>query len=138
MGSSRSTGPLAHRDGRQAGRHAQALLGAGVGDVDVPGVDLDGDAAERGDAVDEQQGVALALAEGLDVVADAGRRLGVDDGDHGGRRVGAEQRGGVERAAPGRLDPHDLGPAAAGHVAHPLAEHPVDADDDHVAGVARR
>ena len=64
-----------------------------VGDVDLPVVDLDGDAAERRDAVDEQQGVALAVAERLDVVADTGRRLGVHDGDDGGRRVGG-------RAAP--------------------------------------
>ena len=90
VGSSRSTARSPTREGGQAGRHAQALLGGRSRRCRLPGVDLDGDAAERGDAVDEQQGVALALAQGLDVVADSGGRLGVDDGDHGRRGMGAE------------------------------------------------
>ena len=48
--------------GDEAGRHAEALLRAGVDGVDPPPVDLDRDAAERRDGVDEQQRVGLAAA----------------------------------------------------------------------------
>ena len=84
--------PLADGERRQAGRDAEALLRAGVGDVDAPGVDLDRDAADAGDAVHQQQRVALAGAEGGDVGARAGRRLGVHGGDD------------LRAVAPGRLE----------------------------------
>ena len=99
---------------------------------------VDRDAAERRDAVDEQQRVALGRAERRDVVAHAGRGLGVHDGDDLRVRVRGEQRLGIDRLAPLGLDPHDLGAAARGDVAHALAEHAVHADDDDVAGARRR
>ncbi len=53
-------------------------------------------------------------------------------------RVGAlrvEQLLRIDRASPRRVDPHDLGPAAARDLAHAFAEHAVDADDRGVAGL---
>ena len=76
------------RDRREAGRHAEALLGAGVGGVDPPPVDLDRDPAERRDGVDEQQRVGVAQrGERRDVVLDAGRRLRVHHRDEARVRV---------------------------------------------------
>ena len=54
--------PGRHRQRRQARRHPEALLRPAVGDVDAPVVDVDLDATERGDHVDEEQGVALVPA----------------------------------------------------------------------------
>ena len=72
--------------------------------------------------------------DGLDVVADAGRRLGVDEGDHRRGAMRLENGGGVEGLAPRRVHPDHLRPEASGHVAHALAEQPVHAHDHHVAG----
>ena len=131
----RSTRAVRHRDRREAGRHAEALLRAAVRDVDAPRVDLDGDAAERGHAVDEQQRVALAAApSGSTSLRTPGRRLGVDDRDHL-RAADARSSSacGIDRLAPRRLDPHDLGAAPGRDVAHAFAEHAVHADHDDVA-----
>jgi hypothetical protein len=71
---------------RHAGRHHQALLAAGDGDVDAPGIHLVFHAAERGDRVGEQQRRMLALVERA---ADLGKRQHhagrgfVVDGEHG-------------------------------------------------------
>ena len=90
-------------NGARPGRHAEALLGAGVADVDAPVVGAELDPGDAGDGVDEQQGVALAGAERGDVGADAGRGLGVDRGDD--RRATGGRRG------PGRRRP--AGPTRA-------------------------
>ena len=75
--------PRRERDRRDAGRRAQALLAARVAVVDAPALGLELDAAERGDAVGHQQRVAVAQLRGQlrQRVGDAGRRLGVHDGD---------------------------------------------------------
>src|SRR6478736_1295459 len=66
------------RDRRHAGRRGERLLGARVGVVEAPLVELDRVCAEGGDAVDEEQRVAAAALELapelLDRVAYTGRR----------------------------------------------------------------
>ena len=70
---------VAGGDESEAGRRHQALLRAGYGDIDAPGVHLERHAAERGHGVDhEEGGVAARLdsfADRLDVVPDTGRRV---------------------------------------------------------------
>ena len=51
------------------------------------------------------------------------------------RACASSSRCGSSGAAPRRVDPHDLGAAPAGDLAHALAEHAVDADDHGVAGL---
>ena len=126
-------------DGGGAGRRGEALLRARVGGVDAPLVDLDGNAAEGGDAVEEQQGAVL-LAErgdGLDGLADAGGGLGVDDGDElggGGAELALDRLGG-DGGTPGGGDDGDLGAGAGGHLGDAVAEVAADADDGAVAGL---
>jgi hypothetical protein len=57
-------GTVADRERRQPGCDAQALLGAGVPDVDAPLVGAQLDAADAGDRVGEQEGIALLRARG--------------------------------------------------------------------------
>ena len=85
----RSTARARERDRREPRRHAEALLRARVAGVDAPAVDLDGDAAERRDGVDERAACRCPAARrsGAIVVLDAGRRLGVHDGDEARVRV---------------------------------------------------
>ena len=96
-------------------------------------------AAERRDAVDEQQRVALVagVGEAVERLRDAGRRLAVDDDDRVGRRRlrRLDELLGLDRAAPVGLDLHDVGARAGELVGHPHAEQAVDAADDAVAGV---
>ena len=124
--------------GREPGRHAETLLRARIHGVDAPAVDVDGDAAERRDGVDQQQRVGLLeLGERRDLVLDAGRRLGVHDREYARVRMcvpRVKELVRIDRVTPGGLDAHDLGAAPARDLAHPLAEHAVDADD---RGVAR-
>ena len=54
-------------------------MGAAVGEVHAPFVDLERDADQRADAVDREQGVAPAGSDPGEVVADAGRGLGGDE-----------------------------------------------------------
>ena len=81
--------------------------------------------------------VSLQRGERRDVVLHAGRRLGVHDREQprarGARAARRAARCGSRVAAPGRLDAHDVGAAAARDLAHPLAEDAVDADDRRVA-----
>ncbi len=132
--------PVVHGERGQPRCHAEALLGAAVGDVDPPLVDLDGDAAERGDAVGQQQGVALAGVDqggpdGSDVVAHPGAGLGVDRGHQFRVGVGGGQALGDQRLAPRLVHPDHLGAGnvtATSHIRSP--NRPVDADDDDVTG----
>ena len=59
----------------------------------------------------------------------------MDGRDDRRRLVGSQHPLDVDRLAPLVLDRDHLGPAAGGHVAHPLAEEPVDRDDHDVTGV---
>jgi len=104
---------------------------------DAPAIDLDWNAGERGHAIDQQQRVTLAGAQRLDVIADAGRRLRVHDGNDLRRRMRLEHARGIERAAPLTVDADHLGAAPRRHVAHPLAEQTVDSDDHHIAAIDR-
>ncbi len=127
------------RDRREARRNAEALLRARVGRVDPPTVDLERDATERRDRVDEQERVGLLERdERLDRVLDPRRGLGVDDGDQptvGSGPLRAEQRLGIDGASPRRLDACQLRATPSGDLAHPLAEHPVHTDDHVIAGL---
>src|SRR5262249_51662675 len=119
-------------DRRETGRHTEALLRARIDSVDAPAVDLDGDATERRDRVDEQQRVgALQRAQRRDLVLDAGRRLGMHDRDDARVRRGllrVEQLLRVERAAPRRFDAYDGYTAPPRDFTHPFTEHAVDTD----------
>ena len=82
--------------------------------------------------------VSLQRGERRDVVLDAGGRLRVHDREQaraGLRALRVEQPLRVDRAAPRRVDAHDLRAAPARDLAHALAEHAVDADDHGVAGL---
>ena len=109
----------------------------GVNGVDPPGVDLDGDAAERGHGVDGDQGAGLVGDPGdlLDGLPGAGGGLGVDDPDDLGADLldGRADLLGVEDLAVRPFDRGDLGPGALGDVDHPAAEDAVDADEHLVA-----
>ena len=126
------------RDRRHAGRRADALLRARVGEVDSPGVEVEPDAAERGDAVGHQQHVATAqlLAELGERVLDAGRCLGVDDDEQARIGVRVER---LEQAvigdvlAPVGIDLDDVGALTLGDLDDPPAEEAVDGDDRRVA-----
>ena len=100
--------PLRDRDRREPGRRGEALLRAGVRVVDPPGVDVHLDAAERGDAVHDEERVRPGerAPELGDRLAHAGRRLGVDDREQARVRV-LRVRG--EQA----LDRHVLSPRSA-------------------------
>ena len=129
---------VGERDRRETGRHAEALLRARVDGVDPPAVDLDGDAAERRDRVDEQQrvGVAAARASGatsFSTPVDVSACTTATSRAPGFAALRVEQPLRVDRAAPRLVDAHDLGAAALRDVAHALAEHAVDADDHGVA-----
>ena len=92
--------PLGQGQRGEAGWHAQAFLGSAVGDVDPPLVDGDLDPAERGHGIDQEQCVTLLPTDGLDVVAHAGGRLGVDQCDDGRRGVCRHEEPRIERLAP--------------------------------------
>ena len=119
-------GPRTHREGAQAGRAAQALLAAAVGEVDLPRIQQKGHTTERGDGVKQQQAVVLAaeLTDALHGLADAGGGFGVhhrQDGGLVGDQRGLEFRQ-AEGLTPGALDRHHVGPVAAGHVGEAQAE----------------
>ena len=105
-------------------------------------VDVDGDAAERRDGVDEQAACrsaasaasgAISFSTPVDVSActtASSARVRV-------ARVRVEQLLRVDGAPPRLFDAHDLGAAAARDLAHAFAEHAVDADDRGVTRLER-
>ena len=129
----RSTARVGEAHRRETGRHPETLLRTGVDGVDAPRVDLDLDAAERRDHVDEQQRVGVPEhRERCDVVLHAGGRLRVHDREHAGAGMLAmrvEQALRVDRASPRRLHAHDFGAGPARNLTHALTEHTVDPDD---------
>ena len=124
----------------EARRARETLLGAAVAGVDPPAVDLDLDAAQRGDRVDQQERPRAVdqLRDLFQRLVGAGRGLGVDDPHHlgaGMRGEGVAHRRRVDGPAPLDLDRVHPGAAAPGDVEHPAAEDPGDADDHLVAGL---
>jgi len=112
-------------------------LRAAVGHVHPPGVDRHLHAAQAGDAVHHQQ-AAVAMDDLGDAhhrLERAGGGLGMYQGDELGRLL--RQRGleilRGEHVAPLPLHAAHLGPVAARHVAQPLAEIAVHADQHRVA-----
>ena len=101
----RGARPLVGGDEGQTRRRHQALLRARHGDVDAPGVHVERHAAERGHAVDHQQGGMLGrvdrLADGRDVVDDAGGGVDLHDQD-GLDGVRPCRASGAPRARPDR------------------------------------
>ena len=127
------------RHRRQTGRTAQTFLGAAVNGVHGPLVNPHGAAAERRDRVEQEQRARLVREPGnlLHRRQRAGGRFGVNDGDK--FRPGNLFQGGgdlfrLDDVAPRGFDPDDPGATAFRHVAHPRAEHAVDADDDFIPG----
>jgi hypothetical protein len=118
---------LGHGHRRHARRAAEALLRAGVPEVDAHRVGVDLDAPERGDAVGHEQRVAPAhhRRELVERLARARRGLGVDDGDHPRLRAAAQRllqplgRDGLA-VGPAHLD--DPGSAAPRDLHDALAE----------------
>ena len=55
----------------------------------------------------------------------------MNEGDHLGLWMGGDECVRREGLAPWRIDAHDVGPTARGHVAHPLAEQAIDGDVCH-------
>ncbi len=106
----------AERDRCQPRRTAQAFLRAGVNRVDLPGVNLDRDAAERGDGVerDQRAGIVGDLGNLLDRLPGTRGRLRVDDSDHL-RAVLLDRRAdllGIEDLAVRPFDGRHFGPGA--------------------------
>ena len=65
-----STG--AHGEGSETGRAAQALLAAAVGEIDFPLIDVERNAPQRGDGVEQQKAIMLPaeVADALHGLAD--------------------------------------------------------------------
>ena len=108
-------------------------------DVDAPGVHVEVGGAEAGDAVDDEEGFGLfvleELADGLDVVADAGGGLGGLDEDGAGLELeGGLDVGEGEGAAVGGGDDVDLAAEGLGDAGPALAEFSGGEDEDAVAG----
>src|ERR1035438_2026956 len=129
---------FAEADGRQAGRAAQALLGAAIDGVDTPVIHAYLMPAETGHHVHYEQRIMF-----VDNISEAGERLmsasaglGMDDAQQPGLRVAVERGADLcegEDVAPRCFDDMDLGAATIHHVLHPGAEDAVDADDDFIA-----
>jgi len=132
----------ARRDGEggESGRAAQALLRATEGDVNVVGVDIDGDGAEGGDAIGDGERADLAgrTGDGAGGLEGSGGGFGVDEGGDGGTLAFEEGSGFVlgEDFAPGFVEADDLHAVAAAHFADALAEEAVDENSEFRAGIA--
>jgi hypothetical protein len=128
---------LADGEGREAGRAIEALLGGAEGDVGAGRVELERVPREGRHAVDEQERVMLAARVGEPVqwLAHPGRGLAVDDEERCGAIVERRHEAlGLDRPPPSTPDPFHRRAAARERVRHPLAEEPVDAADDAIAG----
>ena len=135
----RAPGGGRERQGRGAGGRGEALLRARVGGVHAPGVDVDGLAAEGGDAIEQEQRPRLFRQprDGLDGLAHARGGFGVDDGDEprGALAQGALHVVGGDGGAPGGGHARHFRARARGHLGDALAKVAADADDGAVAGL---
>ena len=81
---------VAEGEGRQPGRTAQTFLCPAIADIDVPTIDLDRCAPQRGYGINEEERVIVAAEAGdrLKRLPGAGRGFGMHDG-HGFDRAGS-------------------------------------------------
>jgi len=118
---------VVERERARTGRTREALLRAGVGHVDVPLVDAQLDAAQRGDGVGDHERVVVVRDVGQfgDVrLEDPGRGLRVNEPEHV-RLVFVERALNIDRVegfAPRRRYLDNLAARALGHRLHPPAE----------------
>ncbi len=132
------TAAEAHR--REPRRTGQALLGAAVGGIGAPVVEVDVDATQRGHAVDDGQAVVFTRqsTQCFRVGSRAGRGLGMHERDQFRVRV-LLQRGiqflRIDGPAPVIFDDDRFAAQPPDVVRHAAAEHAVPADDDLVAGL---
>ena len=127
-------------DGKRgkAGRTAETFLRCAEGHVDSPAVDVERDAAQGGDAIDQKKGAVTVndLGHPRKRLKRAGRCLGMDQSHQFDRFVLGEDGfdfGRSEHAAPGLFNPLHIGAVKLRHFAHPLAEITVAADHDRIA-----
>ena len=141
---------LADANHAEAGGEHQALLGAGDGAVDLPLVGVERQRADRGHAIDEEQGRVAGgvdrLAHGADVGGHAGRGLVMDHHDGLDLVVLVGAQGlldllGMRAGAPLLLLDDDVEAEALRHVDPEVAELAVAGGQDLVAageGVGQR
>ncbi len=102
-------GARTERDRRQARRTTQAFLRATVDRIDFPFVEIQRNAAQRGDGIDHQQRIELVaqFAEFFDGLPGAGRGLRLDDGQHLGSNLRQNFADAlqIEYLAPGTFEP---------------------------------
>ena len=133
-------GLIAHGKGGKAGRATEAFLRCAVRYVDTPGVDVQRNAAQGGDAVDQKESAVPVNDVGhpLQGLERSGGRLPMDEGQDLDRFVfdkgGFDLRRG-EYTAPGFFNSFHIGAVDLRHLAHPFAEIAVAADDDRIAGL---
>src|ERR1700722_16212160 len=111
---------------REAGRAAQSFLRTTVRDVDTGRIDVDGDAAERGDTIgdDERTDGSRGSRDREGGLRGAGRGFGMNEGDELGT-FALEEFGGLgfsENFAPGLFEADDGGAVAAAHFRETLAK----------------
>ena len=130
-------------DRRQTGGTAQTFLGSAVTDIDPPFVHFHRVTAQRGNRIDEEEGLREFFHHGgkfFQGLKDPGGGFGMDQRQD----LGTEcpelllHVRGLKRLAPGSGKFLDLGPAAPGNLHHALAEKSVHADQDLVARARRR
>ena len=133
-----------NRDDGDARRQGDALLHAGEADVEAPAVELDRDAAERRDRVDEHERVGSFLADDRaqrgHVVGHAGRRLVVRDRHRvvvralmAREMIG--ERVGIDGVAPAGIEAIDFVAEGFGDVVPALGERAA-GRDEHAPGDA--
>src|ERR1035438_6653523 len=132
-------GARRHRDRRQAGRAAEPLLGAAVGDVDTDFVYQHGHAAQRGDAIGNGERVHFVgrFANRLPLVVESGGRLGLHESEHA-RAFAADELASflrVARLAPGLGEADDFAAVAPRHFANAVAEETVGEQGELFAGL---
>ena len=125
--------------GCQARRGSDAFLTAGEDRIDFPAVGFDGQAAQRCNAVEREQGAFLMcdLRDLFDRLPGTRRGLSMHHADD--LRPRAPDRRlhliGIEHFAKRPFDHRQLGSRPVGHLFHPGAEETADADEHLVAGL---
>src|SRR6185295_463211 len=129
---------FAEGEGRQPGRTTQTFLRAAIADIDVPTIDLDGCASQRGHGIDDEECVMVPAQAGdrLKWLPGAGRSFGMDDGDGFDWAGSAQCRfDGLwfNDLSPGCFNPDGFAPAAFNNCSEACAEHAIDSNNDRIA-----